>query len=412
MIKYTLMHKNKLVADLALDEASGSISRIEKVHNIEHVPVGIHVKNESIDRGGLNQWWSSRAIPASRKGIKNVLEELTIQNTNFLVEKSWGLSLSDQYWIRPSDSNIAWEQVNFFQNSFSEDMGNLLFGHKADGETIDLMSPDNTSDGWLKKKWKIIDGKRYLIKGGSGATQQEPYNEVFASKLMERLGIEHVPYTLYVENGYPFSICEDFVTADTELITAYHIMQMQKKPNHLSWHRHFLNCCESLHILGMQEYLDRMIVLDFLIANEDRHQNNFGVIRNAETLEYLGGAPIYDSGTSLWFNKPWTLINGEAKVPCKPFKNSHEEQIKLVRSFDWLDLSALKGIDMEFREIVKGSLFIDRARCDAICKGICERVEFLQDVMNSCVKEKFSDHMSSDVKQDIAYSGEDIEKKG
>lgn len=412
MIKYTLMHKNKLVADLALDEASGSISRVEKVYNIEHVPVGIHVENEFIDRGSLNQWWSSRAIPASRNGIKNVLEELTIQNTNFLVEKSWGLSLSDQYWIRPSNSDIAWEQVNFFQNSFSEDMGNLLFGHKANGENIDLMSPDNTSDGWLKKKWKIIDGKRYLIKGGSGATQQEPYNEVFASKLMERLGIEHVSYTLYVENGYPFSICEDFVTADTELITAYHIMQMQKKPNHLSWYRHFLNCCESLHILGMQEYLDRMIVLDYLIANEDRHQNNFGVIRNAETLEYLGGAPIYDSGTSLWFNKPWTLINGEAKVPCKPFKNSHEEQIKLVRSFDWLDLSALNGIDMEFREIVKGSLFIDRARCDAICKGICERVEFLRDVMNSCEKEKISDHMSSDVKQDIAYSGEDIEKKG
>lgn len=39
-----------------------------------------------------------------------------------------------------------------------------------------------------------------------------------------------------------------------------------------------------------------MIVLDYLIVNEDRHQNNFGVVRNAETLEYLGAAPIYDSG--------------------------------------------------------------------------------------------------------------------
>ena len=47
-----------------------------------------------------------------------------------------------------------------------------------------------------------------------------------------------------------------------------------------------------------------MIVLDYLIVNEDRHQNNFGVVRNAETLEYLGAAPIYDSGTSLWFDKP------------------------------------------------------------------------------------------------------------
>lgn len=27
------------------------------------------------------------------------------------------------------------------------------------------------------------------MKGGSGATQQEPYNEVLASSVMERLGI-------------------------------------------------------------------------------------------------------------------------------------------------------------------------------------------------------------------------------
>lgn len=32
--------------------------------------------------------------------------------------------------------------------------------------------------------------------------------------------------------------------------------------------------------------------------NKDRHFNNFGVLRNTETLEWLGMAPIYDSGSS------------------------------------------------------------------------------------------------------------------
>ncbi len=41
-----------------------------------------------------------------------------------------------------------------------------------------------------------------------------------------------------------------------------------------------------------------MIVLDYIIANEDRHLNNFGLLRNAETLEWYGFAPIYDSGSS------------------------------------------------------------------------------------------------------------------
>lgn len=148
--------------------------------------------------------------------------------------------------MRPLNSQVTWENVNFFQSSFSEDRGDLLFGHKKKIEEIDLMSPDNTSDGWLKKKWKIIDGKRCLIKGGSGATQQEPYNEVFAGRLMERLEAAHVTYDLLVEDGYPFSVCEDFVTPDTELISAYHIMKAKKKQNHVSWYQHYLDCCDVL----------------------------------------------------------------------------------------------------------------------------------------------------------------------
>lgn len=79
-----------------------------------------------------------------------------------------------------------------------------------------------------QKKWKIINGKRCLIKGGSGAIQQEPYNEVIASKIMERLDIPHVKYSLIMEEEYPYSICEDFITPQTELISAWYVMQTEK----------------------------------------------------------------------------------------------------------------------------------------------------------------------------------------
>jgi hypothetical protein len=123
-------------------------------------------------------------------------------------------------------------------------------------DEISLMSPDNTSDGWLKKKWKIINGKRCLIKGGSGAIQQEPYNEVIASKIMERLDIPHVKYSLIMEEEYPYSICEDFITPQTELISAWYVMQTEKKPNHISVYQHYVNCCEKLGIPKIKESLD------------------------------------------------------------------------------------------------------------------------------------------------------------
>ena len=52
------------------------------------------------------------------------------------------------------------------------------------------------------------------------------------------------------------------------------------------------------------------------------------------------------------------LIGSGSRISGKPFKNSHEEQIKLVTSFDWLNLNALAGIDEELRELVRGSVFI------------------------------------------------------
>ena len=405
--QYVLMHKNAPVAELALDTASGAISAIGITLEANHVPVGIPVKKGMIDRASLNEWWKARAIPATRDGIHHALTELHLTTTQALLDKCLGLSLSDQYWICPKDSGIQWEDVNFFENSFSDDIGNLLFGKGSSSDRISLMSPDITTDGWLKKKWSVIDGKRCLIKAGSGATQQEPYNEVLASWIMDRLGIPHVPYTLMIQEDYPYSVCEDFITPQTELITAWYIMQTLKKPNHVSVYRHYLDCCEALGICGVADSLDQMMVLDYLIANEDRHQNNFGVVRNAETLEWLGAAPAYDSGSSLWFTKPPALINAGAKIPCKPFKSDHEEQIRLVGRFDWLDIKALYDIDEELRELVRNSVFIDAARCDALCFALRRRVEMLNELVNSRTTQFFVDDVHSDIRENIAYSGED-----
>ena len=447
--KYILKHKNIPVAPLTLDCVTGGILSVDQVFAEAHVPVGVPVKKGHIDRGALNEWWSGRAIPASRSGLKEALSRMEISQPQLLLEKCLGLSLSDQYWICPEESKLRWEEVNFFQNPFSGDVGKILFGRNVDSAAVSLMSPDNTSDGWLKKRWILADGKRCLIKGGSGTVQQEPYNEALASRLMERLNIPHVSYRLLVEDGYPYSICDDFITPDMELISAWYIMRTCRKPNHVSIYRHYLNCCETLGIpgipdisgapgktensgnCGMQEALDRMLVLDYLIVNEDRHQNNFGVIRNADTLEYLGAAPIYDSGTSLWFDKPTAMIRADAKTICKPFKTSHKEQIGLVQDFDWLDFSALKGIEEELRELVRGSLFIDEARCDALCRGLAGRVDMLKKHVDSrfrnaafpaeaatrvrdgeaqetgrrAAKPRKTEDTRNDVKQDIAYSG-------
>ena len=228
-MKCTFMHRRLAVAEMELDDATGFIQRIGTVYAPEHLPLGVPLRKGQPDRAAMNEWWTDRSIPASRSGIREALETLGIRSTKMLLIRCYGLSLSDQYWIRPEGSDLLWEQVNFFDHAFSEDVGDVLFGATKNAQTIDLGSPDSTSDGNLKKRWKILSGQRCLMKGGSGPFQQQPFNEVIASKIMQRLDIPHVPYALLWNEGMPYSVCEDFVTRDTELIPAWRIYQTKKK---------------------------------------------------------------------------------------------------------------------------------------------------------------------------------------
>jgi hypothetical protein len=367
------MHKNIPVVDMDVDE-TGFIAKLTKVHDERHLPVGVRILSTGIDRKGLNDWWLGRSIPASRAGLKEALLTMGISSPILLIEKCFGLSLSDQYWIRPS-ADITWDSVNFFTNEFSKDVGEILFGHERNAPAlVNLFSPDNTSDGWLRKKWVIADGKRRLMKGGSGVFHQEPFNEVIASLLMTRLSVNHIDYTLTFDGEKPYSLCENFVTPETELISAYRVIESMKKSNQDSYLTHFLRCCERCGIADAQASLDRMLTLDYIISNEDRHYGNFGFIRDAETLKWLGFAPIFDCGTSLWYD---TARVG-AIVESKPFKSKHDEQIRLVRDCGWFSLSDLAGVEEEVVKIFANSPDVDEARATAIAKAIISRANQIE----------------------------------
>jgi hypothetical protein len=384
-MQYTLMHKNTTVAELEIDDELGTVSKVGEVHSFEHLPVGMQIISGKPNRRDLNNWWSGRAIPASRSGLRDALEKLKMSSPLPLLSKCFGLSLSDQYWIRSTRKPVEWKDVNFFENTFSEDMGKVLFGAAPQGE-INLMSPDNTSDGWLKKKWIISDSKRCLVKRGSPILYQEPLNEALATAIMRRLNIPHAPYSIIYEKGQPLSVCEDFITKDTDLVSAWHIQSIAKKAGHISYYQHYINCCELLGIPNMKQSVNEMLVVDYMLANQDRHFNNFGAVRNAETLEWLSASPIFDTGTSMYYDKPTHQINARIEGECKPFRSSHAEQIKLVTAFDCIDLSVLSGIDDEFYEILMPSEYIDEMRRSALCRALKTRVamlgEFIQSVQH------------------------------
>ena len=381
MSKFTLMNKNKKIFDFEYNEEEHVIVNFERNYQTNEIyaPFGL-IKNNDIDKNEFNKWWKNRQIPASRNGLKEILYKSNIydkDNFDLLDTKAYCLSLSDQYWVKRVDEDILWENINFFDNEFTEDIGKILFYGGNTQVNLNLNTPDMTSNGNYEKRWKIINGDRYLIKAGGKMINQEPFNEVIATKLYERIlnEDEYVKYEIIYDKERALSICKNFITKNTELIPAWKINEYYEKKSNENKYDHYIRCLKELNILNANLLVDKMLVCDFILANKDRHFNNFGVIRNVETLKFEKVAPIFDNGCSLWYDENDMYV-GEFFL-TKPFEEYEKDQINLVKNLTWFDISKLDGFVDEVKKILLSNKLLTNERIEKIIKQIKERIEFV-----------------------------------
>ena len=397
-MNYVLFHKEIPVLNFELNE-DFYLTSINEIYNEKHAPVGVLNNAFYEPARALRSWWKNRSIPVNRLYLKEALDFLRIPTAAELILKCHGLSLSDHYWVRKDtdkESNLVWKDINFFENTFSEDIGNILTRNYGteDTERINFLSPDVTTNGWLPKKWIIKNNQRVLIKGGSETFQQEPFNEVLASKLCSALNIYHTEYTLTkhenTQGVFFYSACPDFVDINTELIPAYSVFNTVKADNNTDSLSLLFKACQNLgmkNIDGIKLDFSKIAVLDFIIANTDRHLNNFGFLRNPDTLEWLGLAPVYDSGTSLFCKQSPADLRNPTKhdseyVWTKPFATTLLKQFEKILETcgkPQLNLSVLANIGKDFAELLNLNPQ-NEGRSEILGKIIDSRIEETVDI--------------------------------
>lgn len=361
--QFYLMHRNDVVTIIEIDPVNGNITKAASKVRKELLPPGANLSQED-----LRRWWSRRAVPAARGMIRRILDKNGIATTQMLLTMNYGLSLSDHYWIRPLDSNETWEQVNLFTNEFKDDLGELqFFQNDNDENPLDLRAatvfyPSASTQGELQKKWVIIDGKRYLIKGNYGDSFQQSANEVIASKLHEQQ--KKAAYTSYRLCGIQTDrgcvqgcICEDFATIRTEFISAYDVVSSEKKENDISEYEHFIKVCRrnGLEEERVRAFLEYQILSDFIITNTDRHFRNFGVLRDSETLSFIGIAPIFDSGNSMFWNCTLLPLQDTLlDIPVSSFRKKEVDLLRYVTDAHLLDIGKLPS-EKDIEEILENA---------------------------------------------------------
>ena len=111
-LKVILMNQNKKVLLVEMDE-NNTFKKICEYCDINYAPLHLYnaYKQNQDVLEYLNTWFKGRAIPTWWQNIEKLLENLNVVSPTKLLNKAYGLSLSDQYWIKGEKQNLKWSEV-------------------------------------------------------------------------------------------------------------------------------------------------------------------------------------------------------------------------------------------------------------------------------------------------------------
>jgi len=341
---YTLMRKDVPLCLLHMSEGGDIISVGKKLADDKYFPMQNKQRSN-----GLNYWWKNRAVPIGQGNIKKILEQEGLLASKDYLLKNLGLSLTDYYWIKPSNSGLTWKDVNLFDNDFKENL-TIVGGNSQEKEF--QYSPSSSLQGQLEKSWVIVDNERVLIKGNSDNLSSESINEVIATEVHKGQGYDN--YTAYklmqvAGSEYDYGcMSKSFTSSKKELVSAYDIVTSEKQPNDISTYEFFIQLCAQNGIdeEQLRADLEYQIMTDFILTNKDRHLNNIAVLRDAESLQFLRMAPIFDTGMSFLVGSSFPFgKKSMLDVKTTSFVSTELKLLSYVRDKRRVDINKLPSVE-------------------------------------------------------------------
>ena len=359
---YILMHKNRKCGILSIQRDSGAFVRYKAIDS----KWGPFLGND--ENKYMSVWWKHRAVPGSRRDMTDVIRRAGCETNPEYLAKNLALSITDTYWICPMDIELSWEDVSLHR--CTDEPRDVVTFHN--GTSYD---PNASLGGEMSKYWDMSGTVPILVKKAYEHYGQQSINELFATEVHARQGTG-VPYASYYkkesDDNAVLSCCNAFTSESIEFVSAYEVLRSRKLKPGRSDCDSFIDICEErgLDRQMMQRFIDYMILTDFAISNTDRHLQNFGVLRNADSMELIGPAPLFDSGNSMFYNeKPGRPLSRAELLDrsIRSFQTSEEKILKhvsdkkavdtdrLPASSEIRDFYASRGIPEDMSEFIAGS---------------------------------------------------------
>lgn len=237
----------------------------------------------------LESWLEHRAIDSHRVNSRLLKKALRLKEKddfNTVISVN-AVTITDTYWIKEIGSSLTYEDVRFKDDFFAElalSGGYDNFNNASNSKN--KRTPELTNTGSFEKCWKLINGAWFMYKT---ANDMQMFSELFTYKLGKKLGFNMADYQMgegYIKTrdftnnaGVNFEPMFDYVNDDDDYAVSLSVIQKY---------------CPG----AVGDYI-RILFMDTLVANLDRHTFNYGFLRNADTGEYIGLAPNFDNNLSL-----------------------------------------------------------------------------------------------------------------
>ena len=253
------------------------------VVNADLIPMYLKY-NQDADR-----WLASRAIDHRRPNsrlLKKALRLVEKDDISSVIHVN-GAKITDNYWIRELGSELTYSDVKFSDDYFSNLAlkGNYdSFNRAANSKRS--KTPELTNVGSFEKCWKLRDGKWWMYKK---ASHDEMFSELFVYELGCALGMNMAVY----QRGDACIKSLDFTEAAR--------VNFEPASTFMGDNEDYIDVVKALEKIcpnAIPDYI-RMIFMDTICANPDRHTNNFGLLRDTQTGELIGFAPNYDNNMAL-----------------------------------------------------------------------------------------------------------------
>lgn len=283
--RFYLMNKDTKVAIFESTRNEFKEVQFRTIEQYGRLPIGIN---------NIQTWIENRKAPKHRAHIEELLRSIGCYDLDGYIRITHALNLNDTFWVKPVDSDLEWNKVSLFQNKFDETIAHIAFEGGMYGEQFTTTSPEFGTDGAFAKCWiQDEDNHIYLLKrGSSGArnTGLEPYSEMYTSQLAEIICPESVKYEVVQYRGKLASKCPLFTSEKEGFAPIYRCLDANAGIKEM---------LEYYASVGSEDAFRRMLVLDALSLNTDRHKGNFGIIFDTDTMEPIRMAPVFDNNQAL-----------------------------------------------------------------------------------------------------------------